>query len=106
MEILFHASGSVPPSQAYIEIAIPAGLSIETLALADLPRWDSPSFEASRMFGDRWYDEKRTPVLFVPSVVTRIERNVLINQEHPDFKRIRASVALPVRWDARLWKRP
>src|SRR6266436_2721595 len=39
------------------------------------------------------------PVLLVPSVVTFVERNVLINREHPDFARIRASQALPVRWD-------
>ena len=46
----------------------------------DVPHWDSPSF------GDRWYDERRTPVLVVPSVVTRVEWNVLINQEHPRFR--------------------
>jgi RES domain-containing protein len=45
-------------------------------------------------------------VLIVPSVVTLVERNVLINQEHPEFPLIRASQAVPVRWDARLWKSP
>jgi RES domain-containing protein len=103
LEILVHASGSVPRSQGYIEIEIPAGLSIEEVTPDGLPHWDSPSFETARAFGDRWYDERRTPVLMVPSVVTRVERNILINQEHPDFARIRASQALPVRWDKRLW---
>ena len=60
----------------------------------------------ARAFGDRWDEEGRTPVLMVPSVVTRVERNILINQEHPDFARMRASRALPVCWDKRLWKRP
>jgi RES domain-containing protein len=106
LEILVHASGSVPKGQGYIEIEIPEGLSIEEIAPEDLPRWDSPSFETARKFGDRWYDERRTPVAIVPSVVTLVERNVLINQEHPDFARIRASQPRPVRWDARLWKRP
>ena len=63
LEMLVHASGSVPRSQ-----------------------------------------ERRTPVLIVPSVVTLVERNVLINQEHRDFPRIRAGQPMPVRWDARLWK--
>ena len=103
LEILAHASGSVPRSQGYIEIEIPAGLSIEEVTPGDLPQWDSPSFETARTFGDRWYDERRTPVLMVPSVATRIERNILMNQEHPDFARIRASQPLPVRWDERLW---
>ena len=106
LEILVHASGSVPRSQGYVEIEIPAGLSIEEITTADLPRWNSPSFEASRLFGDRWYDERRTAVLLVPSVVTHVERNVLINQEHPDFHRIRASQPTPVRWDRRLLRRP
>jgi RES domain-containing protein len=104
--VLVHASGSVPQSQGYVEIEIPSGLSIEEITQDDLPRWDAPSFEASRAFGDRWYDERRTPVQIVPSVVTRVERNVLINQEHPDFPMVRASQAVPVRWDARLWKKP
>jgi RES domain-containing protein len=104
LEILAHASGNVPPSQGYIEIEIPASLAIEEITPKDLPRWDSSSAEASRKFGDRWYDQRRTPVLFVPSVVAPVERNVLINQEHPDFGRIRASQPQSVRWDARLWK--
>ena len=106
LEILVHASGRVPQSQGYIEIKIPAGLLIEEITPDDVPHWDSRSFETARGFGDRWYDERRTPVLLAPSVVTLVERNVLINQEHPDFARIRASKALPVRWDARLWTRP
>ena len=103
LEILVHTSGSVPRSQGYVEIAIPSGLSIEEITPDDLPRWDAPSFEATQAFGDQWYDERRTPVLIVPSVVTRVERNVLINQEHPEFSLIRASQAVPVRWDSRLW---
>ena len=61
LEILVHASGSVPRSQGYVEIEIPSGLSIEEITQDDLPRWDAPSFEATQAFGDRWYDECRTP---------------------------------------------
>src|SRR6266436_7984969 len=104
LEILVHASGSVPKSQGYVEIEIPSGLSIEEITNDDVPRWDAPSFETTRAFGDRWYDERRTPVLIVPSVVTLVERNVLINQEHPAFSGIRASKPMPVHWDVRLWR--
>lgn len=104
LEILVHATGRVPRSQGYVRIEIPAALTIEEVAPGDVPRWDTLSFESARRFGDRWYDERRTAVLMVPSVVTLPERNVLINQEHPDFGKIRASEPLPVRWDARLWK--
>jgi RES domain-containing protein len=105
LEILVHASGSLPRSQGYIEIDIPAALSIEVITPEDVPGWDAASSETARNLGNRWYDERRTPVLLVPSVVTRVEGNVLINQEHPDFPLIRASQPMSVRWDARLWTR-
>jgi RES domain-containing protein len=105
LEVLVHASGSIPRSHGYIEIEIPPEVSVEEVSPAAVPHWDAPSFGHSRRFGDRWYDERRTAVLIVPSVVTRIERNVLINQEHAEFSRIRASAPSPVRWDARLWTR-
>jgi RES domain-containing protein len=103
LEILVHASGSVPQTQGYIEIEFPAGLLMEEIAPDDLPCWDSRSFETARGYGDRWYDARRTPILLVPSVVAPPERNVLINPEHPDFARIRAAEPRPVRWDSRLF---
>ena len=106
LEILVHGSGNVPRSQGYIEIGIPDGLSVEVVTPEDVPHWDAQSSAITGNFGDRWYDERRTLVLIVPSVVTLVERNVLINQQHPDFPQIRASPPLPVRWDARLWTKP
>jgi RES domain-containing protein len=105
LEILVHASGSIPKTQGYIEIDIPAGLQIEQIGPDEVSHWDAPSYETAQTFGNRWYDERRTPVLLVPSVVTQVERNVLINQEHSDFPLIHASRPLPVRWDARLWRK-
>src|SRR3954451_22283541 len=43
LEILVHASGTVPKSQGYVEIEIPAGLDIEEFAADNFPQWDSPS---------------------------------------------------------------
>lgn len=105
LEVLVHASGQIPKSQGYIEIAIPAGLPVERIDLRRIPGWDLPASISACAFADRWYDERRTSVLIVPSVVTRVENNVLINQEHPDFRRISAGDPLPVRWDERLWNK-
>src|SRR5450432_3581625 len=60
LEILVHASGSVPQTQVYVEIQIPAELSIEEISAGDVPRWNSLSFESARAFGDHWYDQRRT----------------------------------------------
>ncbi len=105
LEILVHASGSVPKTQAYIEIDIPAGVSAEVVTQEDVPHWDAPTSDSARKYGNRWYDEQRTPVLIVPSVVTYVEGNILINQQHPDFGKIQATQPVLVRWDSRLWTR-
>jgi RES domain-containing protein len=104
LEILVHATGSVPRSQGYVEIEIPEGSSVEEATPDDVPQWDSLTFEAARAFGDRWYDERRSLALLVPSVTSVVERNILINQEHPEFPQLRTTEPKPVRWDARLWQ--
>jgi RES domain-containing protein len=109
LEVLVHANiGKVPKTHFWIEILIRKGLQIEEVHPPELPGWDAPDQRASRRYGDRWYDEGRTAVLLVPSIVARPERNLAIrnlaiNQEHREFKRIRAFAPKPVIWDQRLF---
>jgi len=42
-------------------------------------------------------------ILMVPFVVARIETNILINPDHPDFSRITHGLHQPVWWDERLY---
>ena len=106
LEVLVHTSGRVPAAQVYVRIDIPTEVGIEFVTPDDVSGWDDTSFTASRQYGDRWYDTRRTAVLVVPSAVTHVDRNVLINEEHPDFGRIHATEPAPVHWDERLWRRP
>ena len=93
----------IPRSLVYIEIEIPDEAGIEELRGDDLPGWADEDKRASRAFGDRWYDARRSVVLLVPSLAAPgIERNVLINQRHPEFARIAASASEPVRGHPRL----
>ena len=94
----------LPRRHAFIRIRVPGNIHVEVLNPRRVPGWDKPDMIGSRSFGDRWYDERRTAVLFVPSAVTMVERNILINQRHPDFKKIRASAPVPVQWDRRLFE--
>ena len=55
-------------------------VSVEEADVRKVRRWDASDQRASRIFGDQWYDEQRSTVLIVPSTVTRVERNVVINQ--------------------------
>jgi RES domain-containing protein len=103
LEKLVHGSGSLPPNQHFIEITLPNGVSYEFLDPARLPGWDDPAGAVSRRFGEQWQAERRSLLLFVPCLVARIERNILIDPEHPEFPRITHDLAQPVWWDARLF---
>ncbi|MFI4985904.1 MAG: RES family NAD+ phosphorylase [Alphaproteobacteria bacterium] len=95
---------ALPLFTASIIIRIPRGVAIEIALETDVPGWDAPDKRASRAFGERWLRERRTAVLTVPSVVARLERNLLINPAHPDFEAITATEPVPVIWDARLFR--
>jgi RES domain-containing protein len=103
LEKLVHGNGMLPPNQHYVEITIPNRSSYEVLNEPDLPSWADRDMTASRAFGSLWYREKRTLILLVPSVVARIEQNVLINPSHPEFSSITTSLHRPVWWDDRLF---
>jgi RES domain-containing protein len=97
-------TGEMPPNQHYLEIEIPAGVSYEVLTPEVLPDWNSSNSQASRAFGAAWFEQKRSAILIVPSAVAPLERNVLINPDHPDSSRIRPGLETPVYWDERLFK--
>jgi len=105
LEVLANANiGRMPKHQVWIEILIAEDVSVEEADERAVRRWDAPDQRASRMFGDKWYDESRSTVLIVPSTVVRAERNVVINQEHPGFQKLRATAPKPVVWDERLFR--
>lgn len=90
-------SVKLPASLVYIEIAVPGGVAVEHLEPRRVKGWDSEDRAASQAFGDRWYDERRSAVLVVPSLAAPgIEWNVVFNQQHPDFGRLAASTLRPV----------
>jgi RES domain-containing protein len=85
------------PDPCFTRITIPAEASVEAIETTDLPGWDADDRAASRAFGNAWYDEQRSLVLIVPSLAAPgLERNVLINQRHPDFRRVKHSDPAPV----------
>jgi RES domain-containing protein len=91
----------VPPDYYYIEAEIPDDLPSE-YATATPEEFAKESITRAR--GDKWFDARQTAILIVPSVVTMVDRNVLINPRHPDFARILTSEPKPVWWDPRLFR--
>lgn len=101
LEKLAHFNGLLPPNQHYVEIEIPSGTSYEVVTKDSCPGWTNES--AARPVGARWYAERRSAILIVPSFVARMECNVLINIAHREVARIAPGLEQPVTWDARLF---
>ncbi len=88
----------IPRNLVFVRIDMPTSTGFEEVGPADLAGWDSDDKGLSQRFGDRWYDEQRSLVLLVPSLAAPgLERNVLVNQRHPDFRLVTASRPEPVR---------
>jgi len=87
LEKLVHANTVMPPNQHYIRITIPNGVSYEIFPTAKFPGWDG----------------KRSALLLVPSIPARVDRNILINSEHPDAKAVGFDLPEPIWWDDRLY---
>ena len=66
--------------------------------------WDSlVDFSDTALIGDAWLKEFGSLALLVPSAVTTLEYNVIINPFHEDFERFLGSVVLvPHAFDPRL----
>ena len=104
LEKLVYCNGVLPPNQHFVEIAIPGRRELRSRDQGLRPETgpDANSVSA-RTFGTRWYRELRSAILFVPSVVARMERNIVINAKHADFPRINVGLEAPVSWDQRLF---
>ena len=103
LEKLVHWNGALPPNQHFVEITIPKGTRYEVVTADVLPGWFEPNGEEARRFGRAWYREKRSAILIVPSVVARMEQNVVINRRHSDSDALIVGLETPVWWDQRLF---
>lgn len=64
--------------------------------------WRTPPLSTTRKFGSAWATGARTPVLRVPSAVTRGEFNYLLNPRHPAFSQLRIGKTTSFTFDRRV----
>jgi RES domain-containing protein len=91
---------------AAYKVEIPDSVKVDRPALEDLPaNWRrQPAPVEAQDFGTAWLRKSSRAVLFVPSAIVPSERNLLLNPEHDDFRRIRIGVRVPFTFDPRMWK--
>jgi len=94
------------PDLVAIAVDIDARISIDTVAVVDLPSdWRTyPAPPSLSMIGERWLRESRTAVLSVPSVVIPHERNFVLNPIHAEFARLEINPSERFSFDPRMWK--
>lgn len=98
LENLVHwQSNALPPTLVCVVATIPDSVKQLRMAPADIH-----DGEACRDIGNSWFDAAETAVLWVPSVVSPYEENVLINQMHKDFSKIKVSEPVSTQIDQRL----
>ncbi|MDR2837935.1 MAG: RES domain-containing protein [Azonexus sp.] len=106
LEVLVHANiGHVPKHHGLVIVDLPADSRIERRPAETLPQgWDGDDLTIPRAFGDQWIREQRSLILMVPSVVSKLDFNAVVNCSHPDFSSLKPSAIQSVAWDRRLWE--
>jgi RES domain-containing protein len=93
-----------PPRLVFIQVQVPDGLIAE-LDMSVLPAdWRTyPAPDSVKDIGSSWIERAESAALLVPSTVMPEERNLLLNPEHEDFRRIEIAKPRAFAFDARMW---
>lgn len=108
LEYFIHVDPINAPAGPHVSfrVTVPDDVAIERLEQTRLPRdWrDYPAPASLGAFGAEWAKSLRTAVLLVPSAVTPIEDNVLLNPRHPDMVKVKRSKPQPFAFDPRMFR--
>jgi RES domain-containing protein len=91
LENIVHRSGEGLNSVFKVMVInIPDDLTITEIKIEDLKEsWFAyDHYNYCQKIGDQWFEACETPILKVPSSIVKQESNFLLNQSHPQFKRI------------------
>ena len=58
--------------------------------------------DSTREMGSEWIEARETCLLLVPSAITKVDFNCVINPAHPDFTKIKIGAPSPFDFDERL----
>ena len=104
LETLVHArKDQIPSDYVFYEVVVDES-GIEAVSSDEAPQgWRATEAAASRTFGTKWMQSRRSLALTVPSVVIPEERNLLLNSEHVAFASIQVDGPRSFHFDPRLF---
>jgi RES domain-containing protein len=87
-------------------VEIPKEVKVLELFEAGLPaHWRAePPRPETMMVGEKWFHDRGTAVLKVPSVLVPAAANLIMNPGHPDTEKLRIGKAEAFSFDPRMWK--
>lgn len=106
-EVAVHFTlATLPKDYVIMTLYIPDDTSLQKLNIGDLPEnWNVfPHPAATQSIGDKFITENKSCILQIPSVVTPGDYNILMNPNHPEFKRIKIITVENFPFDFRLFK--
>jgi RES domain-containing protein len=108
LEYFIHVDPLSAPAGPHVSfrVTVADDVPVEWLDRERLPRgWrDYPAPASLGTLGADWARSLRTVALLVPSAVTPIEDNVLLNPRHPDMVKIAVGTPQPFAFDPRMFK--
>lgn len=108
LEIMANARrGRIPPDMMFCAVDIPDEVVIGAVPQSALPKdWHgSPAPPETQAIGNAFVRDGKTVGLWVPSAVSRIEQNMILNPNHADFSRLIIGEIQDVPMDKRLQER-
>ena len=106
-EVAVHFTlATLPGDYVMITMFIPDNTSLQKLNITDLPEdWNTfPHPISTQAVGDKFVSDNKYCVLQIPSAVTRGDYNLLINPNHPDFRKIKIITIEKFPFDKRIFK--
>ena len=107
LEKLVHLNtGEIHNDLVTISIIVPDDAASERIDIAQLPvNWRKyPAPSILQRIGNAWLKSKGALLLYIPSVIDPLAKNVLINPLHPEAAQIQIGDVQPFRFDMRLVK--
>lgn len=104
VESLVHTSPGIQPPLVLIHATLPESVVAYYFEVADLPRnWRHVRAPLSlKTLGGEWAESNVGVALYVPSVISPNENNILLNPRHPDITKLKIVSRQPFRYDDRL----
>jgi len=105
LEILVHLGRrDWKVSYVYHRVEVPNDIATQSLNTEQLPAdWTAqPPVRASQTLGSDWLNAQTHALLQVPSVISPVECNWILNPRHPDAAKLRVTETKPLQFDARL----